>query len=275
MFEDKSIPVGENSLEKPHRGWFGVMSALSISLFLQGQPDAFAHEKKHILEMEPISYSEYQDTMHRAVFEEKHEQGDLLLNEGDTWYKISGFGFSTENRLITFQRVDWLEQLGEQIKKTGGFLSQEHTHPKQGTVALSPPSIEDYMHVGKIGTYTPTVQGVVYDRCGYWTIHPKPDNLFTIFHNEYATRIASTIRVQKQDERDQGLRDITKELSDRYDKDILATVEQYLITAQNLLKDETLVNNASRLQSQADAVGKILAPFGVETTYKITNISCD
>lgn len=131
------------------------------------------------------------------------------------------------------------------------------------------------MHVGNIGTYTPAVQGVVYDRCGYWTIHPKPDNLFTIFHSEYAARIASAIPIQKQEEREQSLRDITQELSDRYNKDILATVEHYLTTAQNLLQDETLVNNASRLQSQADAVGKILAPFGVETTYTITNISCD
>lgn len=275
MLEDKSIPVGENSLEKTYRDWFDILSALSVSFFLQGQPDASAHEKKQILETEPISYSEYQDKMHRAVFEEKHEQGDLLLNKGDTWYKISGFGFSTENRIVTFQRIDGLEQLGEQIRKTGGFLSQEHTHPKQGTVALSPPSIEDYMHVGKIGMYTPTVQGVVYDRCGHWTIRLKLDNLFTTFHSEYATRIESVIRVQKQNERDQSIRDITQELSNRYNKDILATVEHYLTTAQNVLKDGTLVNNAPRLQSQADAVGEILAPFGVETTYKITNISCD
>lgn len=213
--------------------------------------------------------------MHRAVFEEKHERGDLLLNEGGTWYKISGFGFSTENRLITFHRVDALEQLGEQIKKTGGFLSQEHTHPKQGTVALSPPSIEDYMHVGKMGTYTPTVQGVVYDRCGYWTIHPKLDNLFTIFQYEYAARIANTIQVQNQEDRDQDLKKITKELSERYNRDIPSTIETYLKTAENTLEDETLVNNAFKLQAQADTLGKILEPFGVETTYKITNESCD
>lgn len=51
MPENKIIPVGENSLEKAHRGWFGVMSALSISLFLQGQPDACAQEKNTLLKL--------------------------------------------------------------------------------------------------------------------------------------------------------------------------------------------------------------------------------